>query len=162
LLEYGRPAPVRLASADPDELWADVLQTERGALESKALIVRLAPAQPRATCSIDAEQLAQAFGQLIANAIDAAPEGSDLTLASAVLPNGDWQCALRNGGSAVPTDLLPHVFDLLVSTKPGRAGIGLALARRIVSDHGGWISLDSTPERGTAVTLSLPPARGHA
>src|SRR6266571_7644633 len=61
LLEYGRPAPVRLAPHDPDDLWNDVLQAHRGALESKALIVRHKPAEPRALCSVDAEQLAQAY-----------------------------------------------------------------------------------------------------
>ena len=156
LLEFGRPAPVRLAPADPDDLWNDVLQAERGALESKALIVRHTPANPRVTCSIDGEQLAQAFTHMLANAVDAAPEASDLTLTSTVLARGEWHCELRNGGAPIPAETLPHVFELLVSTKPGHAGIGLALARRIVTDHGGTVSLDSSAEHGTVATLTLP------
>ena len=155
LLEYGRPAPVRLATADPDDLWNDVLQAERGALESKALMVRHTSAPVRASCNIDGEQLAQAFTHILANAVDAAPEASDLTLSSTT-DAGEWRCELRNGGSPIPPEIFPRVFDLLVSSKPGHAGIGLALARRIVTDHGGTISLSSTAESATVATISLP------
>src|SRR2546423_3564837 len=78
LLEYGRPAPVSLAPADPDDVWTDVLAAHRGMLESKALLVHHTPAQERVTCNLDAEQLAHAFGNAVANAAEAAPEGSDL------------------------------------------------------------------------------------
>lgn len=155
LLEYGRPAPVRLTPADPDELWNDILQAERGALESKALMVRHTPAAARANCSVDGEQLAQAFTHVLANAVDAAPEASDLTLSSTT-DGGEWRCELRNGGDPIPPEALPRVFDLLVSNKPGHAGIGLALARRIVTDHGGTISLSSAAADGTVATITLP------
>ncbi len=160
LLDYGRPAPIRLAPADPDDVWDDVFQAERGALESKALIVRHRAAAPRVVCEIDAQQLAQAYTQMLANAIDAAPEGSDLILNATVLANGDWRCELRNEGPPVSQEVLPHVFDLLVSTKPGHAGVGLALAQRIVLEHGGTIVLHSDATQGTIVTLMLPSSRG--
>ena len=48
--------------------------------------------------------------------IDAAPEGSDLTLASSALPSGGWRCRLHNGGAAIPADVLPHVFEIFFST----------------------------------------------
>ena len=47
LLEYGRPAPVRLAPGVPDDVWIDVLQSHKGALESKALLVEHEPAPSR-------------------------------------------------------------------------------------------------------------------
>jgi signal transduction histidine kinase len=128
LLDYGRPAPVRLAPADPDVVWTDVLEAQRGVLESKALLVRHVPASPRALCDIDAEQLAQAFSSALVNAIEAAPEGSDLTIESASSPDGDWTSRLGNPGPAVPADVLPHVFEPLMTTKPGHVGIGLAVA----------------------------------
>jgi signal transduction histidine kinase len=155
LLEYGRPAPVRLTPADPDDLWNDVLQAERGALESKALMVRHTPAGSRASCNIDGEQLAQAFTHILANAVEASPEASDLTLSST--SNAvEWRCELRNGGTPIASDILPRVFDLLVSSKSGHAGIGLALARRIVTDHGGTVSVSSSVDNGTVATITLP------
>jgi signal transduction histidine kinase len=157
LLEYGRPAPVRLVPADPDDVWTDVLATHRGQLESKALLVNHAAPRDRATCAIDAEQLATAFSNMLANAIDAAPEGSDLTIHSSTDRDGNWRSLLHNDGPSVPADVAARVFEPLVTTRPGHAGIGLAVAHRIVSDHGGTVSLESLD--GTTVTMTLPAAR---
>jgi signal transduction histidine kinase len=158
LLEYGRPAPVRLEPADPDDVWMDVLESNRGLLESKALLVAHRPAAARATCAIDAEQLAQALGNALVNAVDAAPEGSDLTIESTRDGDGTWRSRLRNDGPPVPADILNRVFEPLVSTKPGHAGIGLAVAQRVVNEHGGSVTLESG-DTGTTFSVVLPPTR---
>ena len=155
LLEYGRPGPTRLAPGDPDVVWDEVLENHRGLLESRALLIERTRAEP-ILCPIDPTQLAHLFGNLLANAADGAPEGSDLSLASTVLPTGIWRCRLRNGGAPIPGDVLPRVFEILYSTKPGATGIGLALCQRIAEEHGGALSLESSPERGTIATVSLP------
>ncbi|HEY7235727.1 MAG TPA: ATP-binding protein [Gemmatimonadaceae bacterium] len=156
LLEYGRPAPMRLAAADPDAVWHDVLASKRGLLESKALVARHHSAEPRTTCDVDVEQIAQVFVNVLSNAVDAAPEGSDLTLTSSAMPDGGWRCRLHNDGPAISPELLPRVFELFFSTKPGGFGVGLALCQRILDDHGGTIALESTADAGTTVTISLP------
>jgi signal transduction histidine kinase len=157
LIDYGRPTPVHLVPADPDTVWAGVVENHRGALESRALLVHHSPANPRSSCALDAEQLAQACSQALANAIDAAPEGSDLTITSTTSADGMWRSQLHNAGEPIPTNALPHVFELLFTTKPGHAGIGLAVAHRIVSEHGGAIALDSDGA-GATLTLTLPAA----
>jgi signal transduction histidine kinase len=158
LIDYGRPAPVHLAPADPDDVWAVVVESQRGALESRALLIRHTPARPAALCAVDAEQLAQACLQTLVNAIDAAPEGSDLTITSTTATDGTWRSQLHNDGPPIPVDVLPHVFELLVTTKTGHAGIGLAVAHRVVSEHGGTITLDSADGVGVTMTLTLPAA----
>jgi signal transduction histidine kinase len=159
LLEYGRPNAVCLAPADPDLVWDDVLEGERTRLAAKRLtLVRHRaphPADARAW-RIDAEQLAQVFLNVLVNATDAAPEGSTITLASHLLPAGGWRCRLHNGGPPVPPEVAARVFELFYSTKAGGTGIGLALCQRIVDEHGGTITLESAPEAGTAVTITLP------
>jgi signal transduction histidine kinase len=156
LLEYGRPSPIRLETGDPDAVWDEVLENQRGLLESRAVLLERTRATPPAACAIDAQQLAQVLINLLVNATDAAPEGSDLTLHSAVLPTGMWRCRLHNGGPAIPADVLPRVFEIFFSTKPGGTGIGLALCQRIIEEHGGTISLESAPECGTSATILLP------
>jgi signal transduction histidine kinase len=162
LLEYGRPAPIRLEPADPDDVWASVLQAQRGALESKALLVQHSAAEPRAICRIDVEQFAEACGNALANAIEAAAEGGDLSIVSTISTisaDGSWQSRLNNTGDVVLPDMLARVFEPLVTTKAGHAGIGLATAHRIVSEHGGAITLDSDDVSGTTLTFTLPIAR---
>ncbi len=73
--------------------------------------------------------------------------------------------AVRNGGSPIPPDLLPTIFDPLVrgpspeaekQRQPGSIGLGLHIAREIVTAHGGTIDVTSTAQDGTAFTVRLP------
>jgi PAS domain S-box-containing protein len=157
LLEFGRPRPVVLALGDPDHVWDEVLEGQRGLLESRALTVRRSrPAHP-GTALIDREQLAQVFLNLLVNAADHAPPASDLVLDSSRPAAGGWHMRLTNGGPPVPPDVRTRAFEMFFSTKPGGTGIGLALCQRIVEEHGGTIAMDSTPEQGTTLTITLPP-----
>ena len=156
LLEYAAPGAARLAPADPDALWDEVLERERGRLESRAILLQRTRADPPARCVVDAAQVKQVLAELLRNASDAAPEGSDLTLESSALAGGAWRCRLHNGGAAIPAEALRRAFELFFSTRPGSAGIGLALCRRIVDDHGGTIALESVADVGTTVTLTIP------
>ena len=158
-MDYGRPPAARLAPGDPDLVWDDVLDAERARLEAKRLTVeRRRAAAATGAWRFAAAPLRQVVLNLLANAADAAPEGSALALAAAVLPGGGWRCTLRNGGPAVPPESLARVFELFYSTKAGGTGIGLALSRRILDEHGGAIAIESAPEAGTAVTVTLPGA----
>src|SRR5687767_14562675 len=154
LVELGRPVTLKRSLGDADAVWDVVLEAERGRLESRAVAVRRTRAHADAAALIDAELLAQAFRSILSNAVEAAPEATDITLAATALPNG-WRCQLVNGGLPIPADVLPRVFDLFVSTKPGSTGTGLALARRIIEEHGATIAIESTAETGTIVTITL-------
>lgn len=158
LLEYGRPHPVRLTPADPDAVWDEVLDAERGRLESSAIAITRTRAKPPARCAIDADQLAQVFVNLLVNAVDAAPEASDISLVTEVLATGAWRCRLRNAGAALAPETVARAFEIFFSTKPGAPGLGLPISQRIVEEHGGTITLESTPAAGTTVTVVLPPA----
>lgn len=158
LLDYGRPKAVQLVPGDPDAVWDEVLEQQQGRLEAKALRIMRYRADPPGRCPIDAEQLAQVFVNLLGNAIDAAPEATDLVLQSTTMPTGAWRCRLHNGGPAIPPEVLPRVFEIFYSTKTGGTGIGLALCQRIVDEHRGSIALESAPESGTTATVHLPGA----
>ena len=160
LVEFGRPDPVRLAPGDPDEVWASVIASHRGQLEAKAILVEHTAASPRATCNLDAGQLGQAFESVLTNAVEASPEGGDLSIRSSIDGDGGWTCAVHNDGPPIRPQMLPHVFEPLVSSKPWHAGTGLANAYRIVTDHGGSIAIDSAAGAGTTLTFKLPAIHG--
>jgi signal transduction histidine kinase len=158
LLEFGRPNAAHLRPVDPEQVWDDILDGERGRLEHKQLTLRRTRCEPTTRCLIDAEQFGQVCRNVLVNACDAAPDGSELILLAHPSPLGGWRSRLTNGGPAIPPDVLPHVFEFFYSTKAGGSGIGLALCQRIMDEHMGTILIDSAPDLGTTVTLTLPPS----
>ena len=71
------------------------------------------------------------------------------------------EIAIEDNGTGVPTDLIQHLFDPFVSTKPSGTGLGLALVAKIIGDHGGVIECDSRP-RYTVFRALLPMAISEA
>lgn len=159
LLEYSAPQPVRLAPGDPDDVWSDVIDRHRGDLESRAILAHHAAAETRASCGIDMEHLSRAFSAALTNAIEAASEGSDIDIRSVLTDDGVWVSVVRNDGTPPDDETVARAFEPLMTTKPGHAGIGLAVAHRVVADHGGNVALRADGA-GATLTFTLPALHG--
>ena len=70
--------------------------------------------------------------------------------------NGDVALAVSDTGPGIAPERLPRLFEPFYSGKPNGTGLGLTIAERIVSAHGGRIEIDSKPGRGTRVTMLFP------
>lgn len=117
----------------------------------------------------DADQLLQVFQNLLKNAAEASPKGGTIRLRTA------YDLALRlrrtdgagvalplvvevaDDGPGLPAAIAEDIFEPFVSGRENGTGLGLALVSRIVSEHQGWISVESAPGR-TVFRLSLPVA----
>ena len=117
------------------------------------------------------DQLVQVFLNLIKNAAEAIGENTgdgEIQMTTAFrpgvrlsLPGSKSKISLplefciKDNGPGVPDDLMPHLFDPFVTTKPTGSGLGLALAAKIVGDHGGIIECELQPRR-TVFRVLMP------
>jgi len=117
------------------------------------------------------DHLIQVFLNLVKNAAEAIGDSAgdgEISLTTAFRPGVRLALAgsktrvslplefcVRDNGPGVPEDLLPHLFDPFVTTKPSGSGLGLALAAKIIGDHGGIIECESQPRR-TVFRVLMP------
>ncbi len=108
---------------------------------------------------VDADQITQVLHNLLQNARDAAaaahPEGGGMVAVSAELVRETVVLCVEDNGPGIAPDEVDSVFDPYYTRKEGGTGLGLAITRRIVTEHGGRIDLESKPGR-TVFTVVLP------
>jgi signal transduction histidine kinase len=111
------------------------------------------------TVLLDREAFHGALLNLVLNAEQAMPDGGQLVVRTSATGDG-VALDLIDTGCGMDEDTRLRIFDAFFSTKRGGSGLGLPTARKIIEGHGGQISLQSEPGRGTQFTIKLPvPAR---
>jgi two-component system NtrC family sensor kinase len=110
----------------------------------------------------DPVQFELALLNLITNSIDAMGSGGKLTVRLEPV-NDRLRLEIEDTGSGIPPELLAHIFDPWVTTKPhGKgSGLGLSIARQVIASHGGTIRADNRPGQGAMFTIDLPAAQGR-
>ncbi len=121
----------------------------------------------------NAEQLEQAFINLLFNALEAMGRVGELSVVTDLLPAGSklpgssqpatlplLRIRIMDSGPGIPPKILEHLFEPFFTTKPEGTGLGLVITRRIIQDHGGHISVASELGTGTTFTLILPTIAG--
>ncbi|MBA3951809.1 MAG: hypothetical protein H0X57_08015 [Rubrobacter sp.] len=134
---------------------AEILVRERDA----ELETRL---ESEGSLEIDPERVAQAVLVLVDNAAKYGPPGGRITLSSEVTRSGELHVKVEDRGPGIPREDLPRVFerfyrvDKARSRRMGGTGLGLPIAKTIVEAHGGHITAESRPGKGTRMSLYLP------
>jgi PAS domain S-box-containing protein len=119
------------------------------------LEVRLAA--PGARVALDEGQLWQVLLNLVRNALEAMPAGGSLGVTTR-LAGGQLVCEVWDTGSGMTREARENLFRPFFSTKPTGTGLGLALARQILAEHGAAVECESEPGRGTRFRLTFPEA----
>jgi signal transduction histidine kinase len=112
----------------------------------------------------DGRRLRQAFLNVLANGVEAMPEGGHLTVGATRVAGGSVEISITDTGHGLEPEAVERALRPFYSTKPLGTGLGLPLVARIVSAHGGGLAIESRPHRGTTVRITLPfsPPFGHA
>jgi two-component system sensor histidine kinase PilS (NtrC family) len=155
-LAYARPTPLQRTRTDIAGLLEDVLVLlEHRPLPDGVKLVRAFTAPVWA--EVDPNALRQSLWNLCLNALEAMPDGGELTVGAS---NGHAAVEMwvADTGRGIEPGELPHIFEPFYSTKREGSGLGLALVHRVVADHAGDVDVRSVPGTGTTFTLTLPVA----
>lgn len=109
----------------------------------------------------DADRLVQVFSNLVDNAIKYTPVGGSVTVSAGRVKNDRVEVQVADSGPGIPAEDREKVFQRFYrrdESKPG-VGLGLAIARQIVTAHGGQIWVEQNTPRGSIFVVSLPAMR---
>lgn len=120
-------------------------------------VTDLEPGLP--TVKLDAGQINSVLLNLYKNAVEAATGGPPCEIhirARHLTARGMVEIAIHDNGPGIPAEVAAQLFQSRLTTKPGGHGLGLLNCKTIVQNHGGTISVESTPGQGTTFTITLP------
>ncbi len=158
LLNYARPGPLQLSKINLDRLVSDTFAflCHQPLFRGIKLEKKIPPGLP--AISADASQISQVLMNLLLNAAEAMPEGGTITVSAEKVKFADKvEICVADTGCGIAADILPHVFDPFFTTKRGKGtGLGLSITQTYVRSHRGDIRVESIPQRGTTVRITLP------
>jgi signal transduction histidine kinase len=155
-LRFAKPASPLLEKTNLIPIFEEILQLLRPQIERCRIAVKK-EFEPLPLITVDKEQIKQVILNLLMNAIQAMTGGGKLGMSGRLSKDGYWvELAIQDSGVGIPREDIDKLFDPFFSTKEGGIGLGLSIAHRIIDQHHGKIEVESTPEKGTLFTISLP------
>jgi PAS domain S-box-containing protein len=158
ILIVARATEPRLAPCDLPAVLDDVLARRAAETERLGIEVLRDYAADLSPCLADRPKLEQVFTNLIANAIQAMPHGGTLSISVKRLSESALQAEVADTGPGIPETVQRRIFDPFFTTRRTGTGLGLTIAKRIVGQHNGSLSLRSWEGVGTIFTVTLPAA----
>lgn len=161
MLNYSKEREPGIEPTDLNQIAQDVVELMRGRakeLNSK-LEMKLDAAMPQVPA--DREAIHRALLNIVSNALDAVEERSpsgQVIVSTAMEPEGGWvRVGVTDNGVGIPPTKVNDIFKPFVSTKGAKGtGLGLAVSRKILREHGGDILVKSNPGKGTLMVMRLP------
>ncbi len=160
LLAFGRPAIANRHTQDIAPLISQAIKMVHEPMQQKNVQIVITKVESDLVADVDGPQIIQVLINLLLNAIEASPSPGTVKLMAGSL--GLNACVkIIDEGARIPDDVRPHVFDAYYTTKPNGSGLGLAVSREIVVNHGGALEFESE-DAGTTFIMLLPIERSSA
>jgi signal transduction histidine kinase/pSer/pThr/pTyr-binding forkhead associated (FHA) protein len=159
LLAYSKDREPQLQLVHPKKLIEECVELTATAAGGKGVMV-VADVEPdHPAIPLDPDGMHQVLMNLLSNALDAVEPGQGLIRVVCRYEDEHQTSVMEviDNGTGIPPTMSGHLFELFHSTKGNRGtGLGLAVARKIVEEHEGSISVKSSPTEGTVFTIRLP------
>ena len=160
MLSFSKDRKPEPSPSDIPALLAEIVETVKQRAEDAGISLHCTAPDNFPVILCDTEALSRAILNVVTNAIDAVEEQADGTVDIATEIDGEREVVrvhVTDNGPGIPAETLPHIFNLFVSTKGAKGtGLGLTVSQKILREHGGSISVESTAGHGTCFTLSFP------
>jgi len=163
LLTFSRPAPFRPLRESVRTLIDGALSGFAELLRQRRVELTVTAPSTLREIRVDPMRLEQALTEIISNALDAMPEGGQLTIAARADGQGRADgvaLEITDSGPGIPAEILPNLCEPFFTTRPEGTGLGLAIAKRYVEETGGRLDIASQIGHGTTVRIWLPVASG--
>ncbi len=154
-LQFARASELHREACDLNALVQDLVEFLGPTMAEHRIEVAFYPRSDLPLVRVDRDLLKQALLNLLLNARDAMPEGGQIVIATQP-GDGDVQVTVIDTGVGMPREILEKIFHPFFSTRRHGTGLGLPTVRKIVEAHGGKVTVESEPGKGSKFTIHLP------
>jgi signal transduction histidine kinase len=154
-LGFSRPAPLVFRNGSINAVVRATVELIRQEATDRNIEVILLTDENIPPLQLDQPAMKQALLNLLLNALEASHEGDAITIATESA-GGRLRISVQDTGSGIPKEILADIFKPFYTTKTRGSGLGLAIVDRIIKEHGGAISVQSEPGKGTQFLMELP------
>ncbi|MBD1848004.1 GHKL domain-containing protein [Cyanobacteria bacterium FACHB-63] len=161
ILLYAKPQVLELSKLNLSEFLTELLIDLREMPEAAERSVELTHLSSEICVLADTNKLKQVFINLVRNAFEAIPPAEKVSCEIVGSSHLEQVCInIHNNGDPIPPEILSQLTMPFCSTKPSGTGLGLAIVKRIVTAHGGELTIDSSTA-GITVSVQLPTIPQH-
>ena len=161
MLTFSKEREPERTPSNLNQVVADVIELMQSRAADLDVELTARPAETMDTFVFDPEAMHRAVLNVVSNALDAAAEIED---ASRVEVATEWaedeemlRVVVQDNGPGIPAEEMENLFSPFVSSKGARGtGLGLPVSQKILTEHGGNIRVETTPEQGSRFTLEMP------
>jgi signal transduction histidine kinase len=155
-LSFAKPIELRLTKIGARKLFEDVIESSRLELEKHGAQASV-DVKPGALAFVgDPQLLGEVLSNLVLNALEAKEHGARILLSARSERAGELSLTVDDDGPGIADSVRATLFKPFTTTKRKGNGLGLAICKKIVEEHGGKISVDRGPLSGARFTLRLP------
>ena len=170
MLDLARPPSPRLGAVNLGRLLSDIVLLQKESQRPKEVDFQLLLDPSIPAIRSDEKLLIRLFLNLIKNAAEAVDHGGQVIICSRIASQFRYNkpgekpvplvvIEVKDNGPGITPEQMEHMFTPFYTTKDRGTGLGLAICQKIVSDHGGFLKVESKPGEGTQFSVSLPMLR---
>jgi len=155
VLDYAKPIRIQLKDEDISALVKSSHEACRTKAEERGVSLLIETPTDPLMIPLDRVAMQRALVNVITNAIEASGKGKDV-LVSAEVGKKSIRIRINDHGSGMDKETIENVFTPFFTKKSGGTGLGMAIVKKVIDEHGGTIHIASNPGQGTEVLIELP------